>query len=276
MRFQVRHTTSFDYSHPVFLEPQTIRLKPRTDFRQHLARYSLEMEPAPSQVFELLDLEGNLVSCARFVEPTDSLVLTSDFLAETEDVNPFNFVLSEGALSLPLTPGAAEPDIFEFYARTRSPPAVIDLAQNMAQAAEYRTVEFITGLNAWVHDNHEKINRPMGPPWEPTETLRQGRGSCRDLAVLFIAACRALNIPARFVSGYSAASQDSDDEQQLHAWAEVYLPGAGWRGFDPSLGLAITESHLAVAAAADPVLATPTSGTFRGGAESRLAATIQL
>jgi len=105
--------------------------------------------------------------------------------------------------------------------------------------------------------------------------LRAGRGSCRDLAVLFIEACRTLNIPSRFVSGYGV-SLDETTDHELHAWAEVYLPGAGWRGFDPSIGLAITERHLAVAVGATPELAAPTSGAFRGEAESWLETEIEI
>ena len=108
-----------------------------------------------------------------------------------------------------------------------------------------------------------------------SRTLHQRRGSCRDLAVLFIEACRLMNIPCRFVSGYTAGCDD-DPDRQLHAWAEAYLPGAGWRGFDPSLGLAITENYLALAAAAQPASAAPVSGTFRGPAESRLNAAIEI
>src|SRR5207237_10338669 len=114
----------------------------------------------------------------------------------------------------------------------------------------FRTAEFVGRANEWIYENHEKIVRPIGSPWEPAQTLLERRGSCRDLAVLLIEACCVMNIPSRFVSGYGASADDEEADRQLHAWAEVYLPGAGWRGFDPSLGLAITERHLTVATGA--------------------------
>jgi transglutaminase-like putative cysteine protease len=100
-------------------------------------------------------------------------------------------------------------------------------------------------------------------------TLREHDGTCRDLTVLFCAACRSAGIAARFVSGYEceAATQDSAD---MHAWAEVYLPGGGWRGYDPSQGLAVSTSHVAVAAAANPAMAASVSGIYRGAVRSRM------
>jgi anti-sigma factor RsiW len=109
----------------------------------------------------------------------------------------------------------------------------------------------------------------------PEITLREGKGTCRDLAVLFCAACRTMGIASRFVSGYEreAALQERAD---MHAWAEVYLPGGGWRGYDPSQGLAVATSHGAVAAAADPRLAAPISGLYRGDARSEMQFTISM
>lgn len=97
----------------------------------------------------------------------------------------------------------------------------------------------------------------------PDVVLSQGAGACRDLSVLFLAACRHVGLPARFVSGYHEGPPERG-ERELHAWAETYLPGGGWRGFDPSLGLAVADRHVAVAAAPDPRGAAPVAGTFRG------------
>jgi transglutaminase-like putative cysteine protease len=124
-------------------------------------------------------------------------------------------------------------------------------------------------LNRNLSDGFQHIVRDDGPPLDPEVTLRERTGSCRDVAVLFCAACRAAGIPARFVSGYEreAAFQEPAN---MHAWAEVYLAGGGWRGYDPSAGLAVSTSHVAVAAAADPRLAAPITGTYRGEAKARM------
>ena len=130
-------------------------------------------------------------------------------------------------------------------------------------------------MNTRLFDAVRHAIRDDGPPLAPEVTLERGEGSCRDLAVLFCAACRSVGIPARFVSGYEreAALQD---KAHMHAWAEVYLSGGGWRGYDPSQGLAVYTAHVAVAAAADPRLAAPVSGSFRGSAGVSMEFTIQM
>ena len=117
--------------------------------------------------------------------------------------------------------------------------------------------------------------RSDGPPRPAAETLAAGEGSCRDLAVVFSEACRAAGVPARFVSGYETAAA-SGEHAYMHAWAEAYVPGGGWRGYDPSRGLAVSTSHVAVAAAADPALASPVAGSYRGASESVMDFQIQM
>ena len=109
---------------------------------------------------------------------------------------------------------------------------------------------------------------PTGDPWPPEKTLADRTGSCRDIAVLFCEVCRAAGLPSRFVSGY-AVDPDHSGCHHLHAWSEIYLPGAGWRGFDPTLGLAVADRHVSLAAARLPALAAPTSGVYRGTGVTR-------
>ena len=110
--------------------------------------------------------------------------------------------------------------------------------------------------------NVRPVVRPHGAALSPEATWGERTGACRDLAPLFNEVCRLVGLPARFVSGYGYS--DFLDERHLHAWSEVYLPGAGWRGFDPTIGLAVADRHIAVAAARDPEDTAPTSGTYRG------------
>jgi len=277
MYFTARHITRYRYSSPVWCHPLTVRLKPRTDFRQRLVRFSLDIEPSPNGLFCEIDLEGNDATTAWFDGATTaSLTITTSFEVETAEVNPFQFLLRPDAARLPLVPLAAEEPYFALYARSssRSPDAE-DLAHEVARHADYDTVKFVCDMNDWIYRQHEKIVRPEDPAWLPRQTLYEGKGACRDLAVLLIECCRAMNIPSRFVSGYGLRLDQSEDHE-LHAWAEVYLPGAGWRAFDPSLGLAITDRHITVAVGATPDSAAPTSGTFRGNAKSNLEAQIEI
>jgi transglutaminase-like putative cysteine protease len=272
----VRHVTQYRYSDRVFCEPLTIRLRPRCDHRQRLLTYSLVVEPQPQGFSELVDLEGNNTACAWFGESTDYLTISSSLTAETTDVDPFQFLLRPDADRLPLRPCASERPHFDIYAAsTLCNEEVEELAAEIAREVDRATVPFVSRINHWVFANHEKIVRDTGSAWPPLETLDRGKGACRDLAVLFIELCRAMNIPARFVSGYFAEVDGSRD-RQLHAWAEVYLPGAGWRGFDPSLGLAITDRHLAIAAGRTPATAAPITGAFRGTVESQMTAEIEM
>lgn len=221
-------------------------------------------------------MEGNDVATAWFGAPTDQLTISTTFEAETSDANPFQFLLCPAAMRLPLVASPLESPQFPLYAQPQSPAAEVEqFARDLASEAKFSTVDFLCGLNERIHARHEKIMRPDGGPWPADRTLREGRGACRDLAVLFIESCRVLNIPSRFVSGYGLSIDEATD-RELHAWAEVYLPGAGWRGFDPTLGLVITERHLAVATGIAPELAAPVSGTFRGDASSTLSAEIEI
>jgi transglutaminase-like putative cysteine protease len=276
MRLRVRHVTRFHYSHPVFCEPLTIRLRPPSNHRQKLLAYSLDVDPLPAGIAEFVDIEGNNAACTWFRGTTDVLTVSIAFSAQTIDLDPFQFLLRPYAEQLPLVPDVDQRPQFDAYTtRTAHCIEVEELAQQIADEVDCATVPFLCRMNEWIYTRHERMVRVDGPAWQPAETLWQRRGSCRDLAVLFIEACRAMSIPARFVSGYAAGTDDAL-EGQLHAWAEVYLPGAGWRGFDPSLGLAVTERHLAVATGRTPADAAPTSGTFRGDAQSRLHAEIEI
>jgi transglutaminase-like putative cysteine protease len=276
MHFQARHSTRYRYSTPVHCEPLAIRLKPRCDFRQHLLRFSLQIDPLPSGLSSALDSEGNDVTTAWFDDVTDELTVTTSFEIETQDVNPFQFLLDPQSTRLPLVPDSRDESFFSLYARPRFRAAEVDeLAHELARDADFQTLKFICDLNAWIHAQHAKVVRPHGAAWHPRQTLQEGRGACRDLAVLFLECCRAMNIPCRFVSGYGQRMDESVDHE-LHAWGEVYLPGAGWRAFDPSLGLAITERHVTAAAGVTPQAAAPIHGTFLGNAASELEAEIEI
>src|SRR5581483_10726230 len=124
-------------------------------------------------------------------------------------------------------------------------------------------ISFIAHATDYIHREFHHVVRVQGEALPAYKTLRRREGACRDLAVLLVDICRAMGLAARFVSGYKF-DPDSRDAHELHAWTEVYLPGAGWRGYDPSWGLAVADLHIPIAAAPSPLEAAPVSGTFRG------------
>src|SRR5690606_2240959 len=129
--------------------------------------------------------------------------------------------------------------------------ALRHLASEVLQESGGGTLAFLTQLASKIYHECKRVVRPQGEAWDPESTWRQRQGACRDLAVLFNEVCRLVGLPARFLSGYGYS--DFRDERHLHAWSEVYLPGAGWRALDPSIGLAVSNRHVALAAAREPL-----------------------
>ncbi len=272
MLFHIKHTTRYRYSKAVFCEPFTVRLRPREDASQRLIRYHLSIDPATAGLSEYLDVEGNIAAQCWFNGPTCTLLITTNTVVETLRSNPFDYLLESGAVELPIR---YRPEICAAlapYQKPEQPPdgEVARFANEILTGAERQTIVFLTKLSGWIAGSFRREIRPEGEALPANITLANRAGSCRDLAVLFIEACRSVGLAARFVSGYQAALDD-DGDRHLHAWAEVYLPGAGWRGFDPGQGLAVADQHVAIASGLNPLAAAPTVGTFRGnGATSSL------
>jgi transglutaminase-like putative cysteine protease len=277
MRIAVTHFTQYRYGGLVFPQPHTVRLRPREDGAQHVLRYALEISPEPAGRSACLDQDGNVVVEAWFDHPIAELAVTSSFEIETLRENPFDFHLASPELGqLPLAYADPLRSAVAPYVGSSAPaPAVWDLASSVLRATDGQTLPFLSALNQRLFEALRHTIRDEGPPLAPEATLEQGEGSCRDLALLFCAVCRGMGIPARFVSGYEREAA-THEKAHMHAWAEVYLAGGGWRGYDPSQGLAVYSAHVAVAAAADPLLAAPISGSFRGSARAEMAFTIEM
>ncbi len=263
MRLEIVHATRYRYSGPVFLEPHVLRFRPRSNSWQRLLSFELDIAPTPVSLSELLDIEGNESTIAWFDLMTDQLELHTRAVVETQRENPFDF-LWMGESNLPAQYEAHLEAVLEPYRRHASMPSLRAYAAEIATAAGDDAQAFLLQLTSALHASYRHIVRPEGDPWAPEETLQRSDASCRDLGMLYAALCREVGFAARFVSGYCAV--DEVGENDLHAWAEVYVPGGGWRGFDPSTGFAVTDRHVAVAAGVSSQDAAPVSGTFRGGA----------
>lgn len=272
MIFKISHITRYKYNKQVFLEPHTLRLRPRNDCSQKLHKFAIKVEPPQVGKSDCVDLEGNDTISLWFEGLHNELTIFTSSVVETLRKNPFDFIVhNEEALNLPIS----YPDYYEHflipYQRRDSINAEVNkLATDISEEANNQTPAFLRTLSLYICNNFEHIFRESGNPYPPEVTLAKKKGACRDLVVLFIDACRALGIAARFVSGYKNG-ESTNTEKHLHAWAEVYIPGGGWRGFDPSFGLAVSNTHVALASGITPESAAPISGTYRGGqATSRL------
>ncbi|MGH2760629.1 MAG: transglutaminase family protein [Actinomycetota bacterium] len=274
MLFEGVHRTSYDYSAPVFLEPHVIRLRPRSDPRQAIHRFSLRISPEPDGVTEGMDVYGNDVAWAWFSGTHTSLEIITSFSVETLRDNPYDFVVPslEAATIPPEYPDADRPALIPYTQPVDGSPGM--LAKEIAASVDGNVVAFLREMASRIHATHEFVYRPDGDPWPPAVTLGASQGSCRDLAWLFVEACRTLGIAARFVSGYVA--DEPTGLRELHAWGAAYVPGAGWRGYDPALGLAVTDRHVTLAAAATPAGAAPVDGRFRGSGTAEMTSTIDL
>lgn len=269
MRYHIVHTTTYTYDRPVSLQPHVLGLRPRCDGCQELHSFSLDVVPEPAGVYQVIDLEGNAVVRVWFPEPTDHLSFKVTSEVETYRTNPFDFLLEPWATTLPIDyPASLLSDLqpyFHRYGSTSSVDSVVaQLAQEVHQAVAGQTIAFLSELNQRIYQSCQHTIRETGEPFPAALTWNQKLGSCRDLSVLFMEACRALGLAARFVSGYQEGDPNQE-EQDLHAWAEVYLPGAGWRGYDPTNGIAVADRHVTLVASAVPRNAAPISGNFRSG-----------
>jgi transglutaminase-like putative cysteine protease len=275
MRIAVVHSTRYRYSSPVYPEPHTIRLRPREDASQRLASWSLDITPTPLGRTACLDQDGNNVVRAWFDSVTAELSLRSQFTLETLRDNPFHYLLTPLDTKLPMEYAPPLRAPLAPYLRDDREPAVRHFAQSLAAECGWQTLPFLSALNQRLFATTRQVIRELGVPHAAETTLRDRVGSCRDLAVLFCSACRALGLAARFVSGYErdASLQENGD---LHAWAEVYLEGAGWSGYDPSRALAVAASHVAVAASSDPLLAAPVTGSYRSSASATMEFSISM
>ncbi len=270
MYFKIEHQTRYRYSSPVQLGPQTLRFCPRDDGAQRVTDFQLQVSPEPQGRNEHIDLEGNRVTQVWFGSDTDHFEITLSMQVETLRRNPFDFLLSPEAISLPINHAQDMICARAYLERIQADDAVTVFAANLSLDVGRDTLRFLDRLNQQLFTDYGHIHRETGTPQTPAETLQTRQGACRDLTVLFVDCCRAEGIAARFASGYQRGNLQSE-RRHLHAWPEVYLPGAGWRGYDPTHGETIADTHVTVAAAAHPRDTMPVSGSFEGaGASSSL------
>ena len=267
----LNHRTRYRYDRPVSLAPQIVRLRPAPHCRTRILAYSLKVKPAEHFINWQQDPQSNYLARLSFPHKTRELSIEVDLVAEMAVTNPFDFFLEPYAQKFPFTYEPGERHDLEAFLHVL--PAAGPFVAYLASISRARTdtVQFLVDLNRRLARDIRYLIRMQPGVQTPQETLERRSGSCRDSGWLLVQLLRHLGLAARFVSGYliqltadvpslDGPSGPSADFTDLHAWCEVYLPGAGWIGLDPTSGLLAGEGHIPLACTPEPSSAAPVTG----------------
>ncbi len=271
IRVAVNHKTEYKFDRPVAVSPHVVRLRPAPHCRTRIEAYSLGVEPKNHFINWQQDPFGNYLARLVFPDRAKCLTFEVDLVAEMTVVNPFDFFLEEYADRYPFQyPPELRRDLEHYLEVTEQGPRLRDWLSEVGRS-DQATVPFLVELNARLQRDIGYVVRFEAGVQACDDTLDKGTGSCRDSGWLLVQILRHLGLAARFVSGYliqlsadvkslDGPSGPEQDFTDLHAWAEVYLPGAGWVGLDPTSGLFAGEGHIPLACTPQPSSAAPVSG----------------
>jgi uncharacterized protein (DUF2126 family)/transglutaminase-like putative cysteine protease len=279
IRVALNHKTSYHYTKPVWLSPQVVRLRPAPHCRTPVHSYSLKITPADHFINWQQDPYSNLLARLVFPSKTKEFCVEVDLVADMTVINPFDFFLEKYAEECPFQYDRILSRELSPYRKKRLAGPKLEALIQESRKEKIRTNDYLVELNQRVQHMVKYLIRMEPGIQAPEKTLTLGSGSCRDSAWLLVQLLRHLGLAARFVSGYliqlapdvkslDGPSGTDKDFTDLHAWTEVYLPGAGWIGLDPTSGLLAGEGHIPLACSADPVTAAAISGGFSPDNES--------
>ena len=264
MLFEIDHMTRYEYSLPVQLGEHLLRFFPLPLANQRPGHCQLEIEPGPSSRENGVDDWGNRIQRVCFQRTTDHLEIRAHLEVETWKTEPPG---TTGHVRLPVDYRAEIAALSTYLTPMEAAANLQSFVQPLLTTAAGDGLSFLATLNLAIHGFYHRGVRLEGPPRTPAETLALGEGVCRDLTVLFMAVCRQVGLAARFVSGYQQGD-GTRELRYLHAWPEVYLPGSGWLGYDPTHATLVGDDHVMVAAAPTAAAVTPVEGgySFQGAA----------
>ncbi|PSF35209.1 transglutaminase [Aphanothece hegewaldii CCALA 016] len=278
MRYLINHTTVYTYDKPVFPHPHLIRLRPRSDGWQKLHDFSYVITPEPTGISEIIDLDGNACLRVWFKQETEQLKIEINSDIETFKTNPFDFLYEPWALKVPIDyPSSLLKQLQPYLTPYNNLPDPISiyLAQEFLHEVDGKTSDFLFKLMDEIYRNCTQVARHSEDLWSPTIIWTKKQGACRDFVALFMDICRSVGLATRFVSGYQEGDPDTE-EFDLHAWVEVYLPGGGWRSYDPTHGLLVSDRHIALVSSANPSYTSPIIGSVTPVAHSKMQAKIRI
>ncbi len=280
IRVALSHVTTYRYDRPVILGPHTVRLRPAPHARTPIHAYSLRVEPVDQFLNWQQDPYGNYLARLVFTKPATEVKVTVELVAELVPINPFDFFIDEAAEKYPFAyDEALTRELAPYLETLPAGPRLRELIASCRQSG-VKMVDYLVYLNQAVQRHVGYVIRLEPGVQTPEETLDFRRGSCRDSAWLLVQLARHLGLAARFVSGYliqlvaderpiEGPEGPPADFTDLHAWAEIYVPGAGWIGLDATSGLLAAEGHIPLACTAEPQNAAPIAGGFSWTGEGK-------
>ncbi len=271
MRLKIEHRSTLHFEAPVVEQHCELRLKPRENEYQKVLSHRIEIEPR-AEVYEFRDAYGNQVQSFGIIPPHQKLEIR--FSAEVENFleNPFNFIPPSPAEEQNQLKGLlkADPLLFDFsLSRSEQVPDLMATGLAAARPAfdpNKNILPQIQEAMTWILATLKYLPESTDVHHPLAQVLERGSGVCQDFSHLLIALLRGWGIPARYVMGYQYLQEDDDKPLATHAWTEVLVPNAGWRGFDATTGLLADNSYLPVAVGRDSRDAAPLRGSYKGGA----------
>lgn len=267
----LRHQSCYRYDRAVRLGPHEIRLRPAPLCRTPVLSYGLSVQPVDHVMRWINDAAGNHVARVWFHEPAEFLAVSVDLTVDLAPFNPFDFLVEPYAERYPFPyPAAVARELAPFTPPAENGAKLVHWVNETRREAHVKTggtMELLMGANQRLHRDVAYFTRMEHGVQLCEDTLEQRQGSCRDVSWLLVQVLRHLGLAARFVSGYliQLANSNPDapkvDQADLHAWCEVYVPGAGWLGLDPTSGLLAAEGHIPLARSGGYELAAPLTGS---------------
>ncbi|MFQ3250471.1 MAG: transglutaminase-like putative cysteine protease [Glaciecola sp.] len=277
MKFKLVHETTYSFSEDVFLEPHYLRFRPKQTPFSDLIDFSIVLESEPDGCTVIEDEEHNVVDFCWFGNLTNKLRITAKSTVQTKEYNPFNFLIYPDSFNtIPFSYSEHQHQIlFAALQKMKLSSELSDYAENVLKESASNTINFVSNITMQIHKDFTVEYRELGSPMSPSSCFSMKKGSCRDLSWMLIMMLRNYGIAARFVSGYFYFDMDHPT-YELHAWVEVFIPGIGWLGIDPSHGILTGNTHFPVASSAIPENTMPVTGGIRGSATSQLTTKLKI